>query len=269
VASWIAAIAAHLKALGLRPDQFGLLIWDEPNSEEHAAVIRAWADAIHQAGTGLLVWEDPQYGEPQSEIIHQSLQACDVVSPFVPLFLRLDEAKRSVYRDLATDQRKLWFYDASGPVRALDPYSYHRLQEWLCFREGAEGSCFWAFGDAGGGSSWNERASGRGSGYAPQYLSKDSVTDSKHMMGIVEGVQDYEYLCLLRDRVRELEAQGVRSLALARAKELLQSAPRQVLAGLDSSPDTEMLWQSPKDRSLADRMRERILSALEALASGS
>lgn len=266
VASWISAIAAHVKTLGLRPEQFGLLIWDEPNSDEHARVIIGWADAIHQAGTGIRVWEDPQYWEPQSEVLHESLTASDIVSPFVPLFLKLNEEKRKVYRDLASDQRKLWFYNASGPVRALDPYSYHRLQHWLCFREGAEGSCFWAFSDSGGGSSWNERASDRGVGYCPPFLSKDSVTDSKHMMALMEGVQDYEYLCLLRDRIAELEAKGVQSPALASAKELLKSAPQQVLADLDRDPDATMLWKTAKDRSLADRMCERVLRALEELS---
>lgn len=265
VASWTTALAVHMKSLGLRPDQLGLLIWDEPNNEEHAAVILGWANAIHKANAGILVWEDPQYWEPQTEAIQKSLAACDVICPFVPLYIKLDDTKRDAYRKLTGDKRKLWFYDASGPTRALDPYSYYRLQHWLCFRDGAEGSCFWAFGDAGGGSSWNERASDRGSGYAPQYLTKDSVTDSKQMMGIVEGIQDYEYLCLLRDRVSDLEAKGVRSPALKTAKELLESAPREALAGIEESKDAEFAWKNPKDRSIADRMCERLLNALEPL----
>lgn len=267
VASWTRAVASGFERAGARPDQVGLLIYDEPHSEEPGPLIRAWADAIHAAGTGIKVWEDPQYWEPEKPSIREVLEACDIVSPFVPMFFRLNAERREAYRGLSTGGRKLWFYNASGPVRALDPYAYHRLQHWLCFREGAEGSGFWAFGDAGGGSSWNERGSKRGSGYAPQYLAKDSVTDSKHMMGILEGVQDHEVLCLLRDRVQALEAGGARSQALEEAKALLQSAPDQVLAGLDRAVDREMLWQTPKDRSVADRLRERALASLEALGA--
>ncbi|MBI3920821.1 MAG: hypothetical protein HY318_05325 [Armatimonadetes bacterium] len=264
VALWTSAIGQHVNGLGVRPEQLGLLIYDEPNNEDQAAIIRGWADAIHRGGSGILVWEDPHFQEPQSESFHNTLAACDVVCPIVGLYLTHDEPKRQVYRDLTRNSnRKLWFYNASGPVRALDPYAYYRLQHWLCFREGAEGSCFWAFGDAGGGSSWNERSADRGSGYAPQYLTKDTVTDSKHIMALVEGVQDYEYLSMLRDRVQELEGKGIRTPTLAAARALLADAPKQVLADIDASPD--LTWKKRRDRSVADRMCEKVLNALGAL----
>lgn len=42
------------------------------------------------------------------------------------------------------------------------------------------------------------------------YIDSMSVTDGKHWLAIIEGIQDYECLRMLRDRVAELVAIGLR-----------------------------------------------------------
>ncbi|MFV2069033.1 MAG: hypothetical protein ACC645_18865, partial [Pirellulales bacterium] len=144
--------------------------------------------------------------------------------------------------------------------RLLDPYAYYRLQAWTCFDMGAESSFFWAFGDTGGGNSWNEYLSKRVS-YTPLFLGPDSVTAGKHMEAIRESVEDFEYLAMLRDRVAELESRGGHRL-LVRAKDLLATAPQRVLA---ADGATDLGWNAPKDRSIADTVRTEIGEMLEKL----
>jgi hypothetical protein len=155
----------------------------------------------------------------------------------------------------------LAFYACSGPVRLLDPYAYHRLQAWSCWRHGAKGSYYWAFGDSGGGSSWNEFAA-NGTAFVPYFLDPTGPTPGKHMEAIREGVEDFEYLVMLRAGIAAAETRGGRDPALERAKQLLaEAAPR-----VCDSPGAQALqWAEEKDRGVADRVRLEILEALAAL----
>jgi hypothetical protein len=146
-------------------------------------------------------------------------------------------------------------------VRSLDPYAYHRLQAWSCWQYGASASYFWAFGDSGGGSSWNEYAA-RGAAFVPFFLDATSVTPGKHMEALREGVEDFEYLVMLRNRIAEGERTGARHQALERARKLLAEAPQRV----GHAPGANgFMWAEEKDRTLADKIRIEILEALNAL----
>ena len=142
-------------------------------------------------------------------------------------------------------------------MRSLDPYSYHLLQAWDCFRLGAVHQGFWAFGDNGGGSAWREGQVG-GTCYTPQFLDERGCETSKHMEAIREGRFDYEYLTLLRDAVAKAPPGPARD----RGQALLAEAPRRVLG--DAGAEA-LAWSAAKDRGLADRTRTDVLAALEAL----
>ena len=106
-----------------------------------------------------------------------------------------------------------------------------RLHAWHCWIAKATGTGYWSYGDAGGTcNSWNQLGTDR-TIYSPVYIDSHSVTDGKHWLAINEGIQDYEYLRILRDRVAELTATGLASPALSEAQELLSTLPEAVHAG--------------------------------------
>ena len=88
----------------------------------------------------------------------------------------------------------------------------------------------WAYADVGGspGGSWDQFAA-VDRVYSKVYIDATSITDGKHRLAIIEGIQDYEYLRMLRDRIAELEAGGVEGPALDRARELLETLPEQAI----------------------------------------
>jgi tRNA-dihydrouridine synthase len=85
------------------------------------------------------------------------------------------------------------------------------------------------------------------------------------MEAIQESVEDYEYLRMLRDAVRRDEPM-TRSVAedrkLKQAKRLLATAADRVLAARGAQ---DTIWDQPKDRGVADRVRGEILDMLESL----
>ena len=260
VGAWIRFWAGHMRDLGLEADRLGLLLVDEPNRPEQYAVIRAWAEVIHRAAPEVVVWEDPC---PRTWDGFQAMaEACDILVPNRGHWLTRDEAFRNRFRALRKAGKRLGFYSCDGPARCFDPYSYYLAQAWHAFGEGGTWMGFWAFGDNGRASCWNEFvAAGKGP-YCPLYIDAESVTPAKYMEAIGEGVQDYETLVMLRQRLAALKRAGKTTEAVARAERLLDSAVGRVLAREDG---TNYRWDEAKDRAAADRVRLEVLEALVAL----
>jgi hypothetical protein len=240
--AWITFWAERITSRGLFPDQFAVLLYDEPHAPEQDAIIIAWAKALRAANTGIRVWEDPTYREI-TEANPEMLELCDVICPNRTIFLRGSDASRQLYIDQRDAGRTLEFYSCSGPMRLLDPYLYCRLQAWTCWQYGATASYFWAFGDDGGGTSWNEYGAVR-TAYTPVFLDGTSVTAGKHMEAIRESVDQ---------------------AVVERAERLLEEAPGRVCAGYEA--DAGFWWKAECDRTVADAVRREILEMLVALGN--
>jgi len=189
-------------------------------------------------------------------------QSVDVLCPFRAPFLDREQKYRDMFLDAQKQGKELWFYNASGPARTFDPFSFYLVQAWHIFALGGKGSHFWAFGDSGGVSCWNEYPAEGNGPYCPSYLDKTTVTTSKYMEACRESAEDFEYLTMLQQRVAELEKKGVRSAQLDAAKKLLVDGPQRVMAG---EKGANYRWDAPKDRGVQDVVRVEVLKALVAL----
>ena len=130
--------------------------------------------------------------------------------------------------------RQLWTYVASGGPATLDAIGSYRAQEWKLWTMKGTGTGFWCYGPGGDGfTSWNTFAADTEL-YSPAYVGVNSVADGKHWLAIIEGIQDYEYLRMLRDRIAELEKAGRRSPALDRARRLLETLPQEAIKSADA-----------------------------------
>lgn len=261
VKEWIAFWEEHITERGLQPEQFAMLLFDEPHAPEHDAIIVAWAEALREANASIRIWEDPTYREI-TEANPTMLALCDVLCPNRPIFLGSSDASRQLYLDQRDAGRTLEFYSCSGPMRLLDPYLYCRLQAWTCWQYGATASYFWAFGDDGQGSSWNEYGAER-TAYTPVFLDATSVTAGKHMEAIRESVEDYEYLAMLQEAIDGAAERGVDASIIDGAKRLLEEAPKLVCEAYEA--DAGFWWKADCDRTTADTMRKELLDMMVAL----
>jgi len=260
VGQWIGFWADHMRERGLKPSQLGLLLVDEPNRKEQFDVTTAWAKAIHKAAPDVLVWVDAM---PQElETCREMMAAVNVLVPNRASWLQKGDDYRKLFLGQRERGSELGFYSCSGPARTFDPYSYYLLQQWHVFAIGGRWAGFWAFGDTGRVSCWNEYVATTRGPYCPLYLDDASVTGAKYMEAIREGVQDYEYLVMLRDRIAALEKAKPDHPKLAAGKALLAGACARVLQAENA---TEYRWDAAKDRTLADQVRIEILEMLTAL----
>jgi hypothetical protein len=262
VGNWARFWAEHMRELGLSASQLGILLLDEPSTQEQYDRISAWANAIKATAPELVIW---QSSNPKSDnsSLRTMMASVDVLCTSRKRYLTRPQWYQDLFFDQQDQGRELCFYNTEAPIRRLDPFSYYLLQSWHSFKIGAKGSAFWAFGDNSGVSSWNEYPFTAGRSYSPLYLDDAGVTASKYMEAIREGSEDYEYLVMLRAHAEELEKRGAEA-ELAIAQELLETAADRVLIGEDG---TNYSWDQEKDRSLADQVRVEILKVLAGSGS--
>lgn len=261
VGAWISAWVRHLAGKGIDPERLALLVHDEPSESTNTAPLAAWARAIRAAEPRVVIWEDPTYRDPR-KLPPEVCAVSTVLCPNRPMWLAGGQPFEDFYRRQQAAGRVLEFYSCSGPARALDPYSYYRLQAWHCWQIGAVGSSFWAFGDNSGASSWNEYLVSIGP-FTPLFLDERTVTAGKAMEAIRESVEDYETLMMLRKAVARAKSARPADAAVERAESLLATAAADVLAAAGAE---KLLWKEPKDRGRADAVRVKLLEALESLS---
>ncbi|MDD2600294.1 MAG: hypothetical protein PHO37_13890 [Kiritimatiellae bacterium] len=260
VGTWLTAWVRHMEGQGIKAEQMVILLVDEPHQRSQDEVLVAWAKAVRAADLGVVLFIDPTYTDPlQGD--PAMFAAHDVLCPNTPMMVAQGEPFREFYRRQREGGKTLWLYSCSGPAKLLDPITYHRAQAWLAFQIGAKGSFYWAFGCGGGiGDSWRAYAQAY-SEYSPYFVSPSDVMEGKHSEAVREGVQDYEYLCMLREQADKVRVSGKDLEWLQRADQLLQRGVAEAVAAV--APDA-MFWQVAKKRSVMDDVRIRVLDALES-----
>jgi len=258
LANWITWWVEKLRSWNIRPQQLGLLLVDEPHSHDKDKIIIEYARVIQKAQPQVVIWEDPIWRDPR-KATPELFEVCDILCPNLPMWIAQGPGFADFYIQQRDAGRILWFYSCSGPGKLLDPYSYHRLQQWFCWKYKVQGSCFWAFGDSNGSSSWNEYLARIGA-YTPVFLDEDSVTAGKHMEAIREGIEDFQYLKMLQDAIAELQTRPAAETLVAAAKQLLNTAADRVTSRMTNAD--MIYWKQPKDRSLADTVRLEVLEML-------
>ena len=270
VKAWVQFWEGYVKSKGLRPEQFALLLVDEPDEPYQDARILAWARPIRAAETTMRIWEDVTH-EDMNDADENMIDACHVLSPNYNAFLFKDQDYRDYFLSKRDQGIALEYYTA-WLSRVFDPYA-GRIMAWTCWRYEAEAFYLWSLTDTGHASSWNEYLTIK-SAYSPIFIDEDSVTAGKHLEAAREGVQDYEYFAMLDRAIQEASARGITGPELENARRLLESLPATVCDAAghrektgDEGSWTGFRWSNENvDRTLADKARIQVLAALTELS---
>ncbi|MCC6422001.1 MAG: hypothetical protein IT447_00840 [Phycisphaerales bacterium] len=269
VGSWAKALAEHLQKLKLDPSQLGLLLLDEPLNEEQEQRVIAWSKAIHAVTPTIKVFQDrafmPEWSKPEyAKLQEQSIALSDMICPNF-MYYHADGAKSvEFFENFRKSGHQLWFYQCMGPVKTFSPQVYYRELAWHAFAHQMEGIGFWAFYDKGNTtSSWNEYETSQ-IPYTPVFLDPNGIVSALHWEATREGIEDYEYLAMLRDAAgrsgnADLKLQAD-SLLNASAGALNRSTPA------NDDYKTNYAWVAQaKDAFEPDVYRLRVLQLLEKI----
>ncbi len=257
VGSWAKALAKHMTDLKLKPQQLALLLIDEPSFDVLDEQITAWAMAIKSAAPGIALFQDPIWRKPWEAKFQDALTIPDIICPQLSYYLEGGPGAASYYEKLRRGGQNLWFYQCSGPVKTFDPYRYYRWMAWHAFESKAVGMGLWSFFDTGGGKScWNEYAT-PGSCFTPVFIDPNGITSGIHWEAVREGIEDYEYLAMLRDAAARSKNAKLKAEALS----FLETAPGEVLGKYGG----DVRWDTKIDRNKADTYRLKALRLLEKM----
>ena len=259
--------AAHLKALGLDYDGWAFYPYDEPSSPftETTLHLIEVAKLIREADPNILIYTDPTSGTTM-ETVRMFTGLIDIWQPSSELLERLGpellpEAKRV--------GKEVWFYDAAGGAKTLSCLGIYRWRFWFAWRHGLTGVGWWVYAHHGGEDLW-DGPNATGDFFATVYDGATGPISSKRWEAAREGVEDYEYLVMLRQRIHAAERRGVPDSALDSARQLLAGAPeemeatlRRVGRRLPLTPDSVPLYDQATGT--LEGVRRRIVEACLAL----
>jgi hypothetical protein len=249
VREWARDWAGFFSSMGIAGDQVAVLIRDEPNTLEELEAIHRFGLAIKEGAPGFKIFNDIHFPNPLNApplLDDVMRETCDIQCFNVSHFLSAPDEHRAFKTKYGREDLEWWCYTGGQAHRLSDPYVAWLLRPWFCFKEDVTGANWWAFGDGHGGFSWNEYFNA-GTTRSPLYLGPDSVISSKSMEAMREGAQDYELLRMLREKTP--------------GHDILEGGVERALA---THTIDQWMWNVPKNRSVADAVREQVLSLLSA-----
>lgn len=264
VGEWMKKIAKHLDEKGIPRSRLVLELVDEPHTDKQDEIIVAWAQAIKASVPEFAIFENPTWLHPGKTKTQLAMKLPDIMCPYIRKYEEGGETTKKYFED-RPDYQRLWFYLCAGPIRHFDPTNYYRSKAWWVFENGGEGLLYWAFGDVGtdlgfgtARNNWNEYDS-LTPNFSPVFLRPGNVTGSIHMEALREGVEDYQYLAMLK----EGSAAASGGDWSREAADILQTGPGKV--GGKNRFDLD--WTSAKaaDAVEPDEIRVKALALLERI----
>lgn len=267
VGEYYRAFYRHAVEGGLGNRRIVLHLVDEPSLQRLVPGIIAWEKAIRRGCPQICIMVNPTFHRPQ-EVAGEMFSGADVLCP------QMWEMHKGGYVKFYADRalkggQETWIYSCNGPSRLLSPVSYYLAQAYLAFQMGACGTFFWQFGDGAGKlGSWQAYGQ-RHNESSPYFAAPYRAIPAKQGEAIHESLEDYEYLCMLSERIRAAKSAG---RDVGKYERILAGAPRLVLGQASDGSEDFCLsepegWNEFKRHDATEKARLSVLRALADLDS--
>lgn len=220
--AWLAAWDEAIRKIDRPHVLFYIYLKDEPNDKEAYEFVRHWGKPIREAGTKVKVLvveqtltQDPSWGDLYG--------AVDIWCSLFPLYDEVTAKQRQALGEI------MWAYTAlcqgkrKSPWWHIDyPLLHYRVPAWICWRYGITGLLYW-----GGMVYWDQvddpwtdantyrpgspeqllTFNGEGTlVYPARPCGFDGIVPSLRLKALRDGLEDFDYLEILRRAGREKEA---------------------------------------------------------------
>ena len=183
-------IRETVERLDLKPDEWGIEIYDEP-LDRTAKEVAAWMARIRQAWPEARFWANPGWG-PSDEASMTVAGTVDVLAPFVDVWAPYFEGfiRGGVLDAMKATGKPVWYYWITQVWKR--PATGGRNTPWIAWKYGLDGWGFFALLNTQGNvDPW------RGNVYQHMYPGN---TVTLWMEGLRQGLQDYKRMHVLVER---------------------------------------------------------------------
>jgi len=197
---WLAQLVAHLRRQGLGYDRFALYPYDEYIGDDFFQV----AQVVREADPRIRIFAN-SYGRGPAEFARLK----DLVDIWC-VHQRVSQDRPDWLIAIKSFAKENWCYRALN--RTAKPLDNYRMMSWWAFRHGLTGAGFWVYADTGR-PFWDDYGKAMGN-YGVVYGAYGSTVDTQAEVIIPsrrwemwrEGVQDYQYLVELQQRIDRVRA---------------------------------------------------------------
>jgi len=233
LSTWV----GHLRELGIGYDRFAMYPFDERLDESVLELARL----IKEIDPNIRIFANSA-GDGSAAVLARFTPYVDIWC--LPGQSPDAEVARGVLRGVG--EKDIRRYTAEGDAKSLSPYDYYRLQPWRAWAAGDVGCGFWTYvtrKEAGDCSGWDDFTCARGR-WSVVYDGEEAPVDaggeiflpSRRWEAWRQGVEDYEYLHTLRERIERCQGRRVPQSIVAESEALLKEVVAEVLAKADN-PD--------------------------------
>lgn len=266
VSSYIAELAKHINAKGLDTERFVLCVMDEPSGHKKDSLTAEFIDIARKAEPKFLFFEDPAIDKTShlNEDLQRVLDTSDIVCPYVRC-LDPGSELREYYLALQAEGKILGGYSCGDGGWLRSANGYFRKMAWQAWHSGLKYIGVWAYMSTNYQPAfWDDFRAGPT--FDMIFFTADSVTPSKLLEAWREGIEDYEYFCILESLILQCEKDNRRPDVLASAKKLVKN-----LAGTVITDAREpAVWQrsagSATTDDIFDQARLQLLEAIDQLS---
>ncbi len=189
-AAWFTAVIAGLKERGFGYDRIAWYPTDEPTTPTRVKQQTTGGGAIRKSDPRALIFANP-YSACSKALLEQMVPVTDIWCP------ELAWSKEDLLPFFQQHSKIRWTYQVLS--KQAPAFERYRLSFWECWQLGITGHGFWAYAGCGE-SNWSPYDSPAGD-YAVVYDGdSEELIPSKRWEAWREGVEDYTYLWLLRQR---------------------------------------------------------------------
>jgi len=208
---WFKAFVSYLKEQGLDYSQWFWYPFDETLSD----AFLQQAKLVKQIDPNVRIWTDAATVDPEE--LEVWLPLIDVWCPEYWLLVRGREGPdNKAYRMLKDAGATIWGYWGGYCTRTIDPTLRYRSCGWLAWKYGLSGVTFYT-SIVNRGDRWTDFDS-KGGEQATVFASSRGVLNSRRWDGFRDGIEDYQYLQLLRQLAQKATPER-REAALALIEE--------------------------------------------------
>jgi hypothetical protein len=273
VQEWAVSWDKHLELVNIKPKVVQFHFFDEPRKQDDYSVLRKWLEPFKAGSKMVEIFNDPVCLDESDNMksAPEALSYCDTICPMTRQYSNYNEEIIGFFDKQVKDGKHLWLYSCDGPSRVYDP-AYFRFQPWYCFKYGAVGSMIWVYSDYP--NNWNEYSVIGGLSYSMVYLDQNSTTSTKHWEAFREGIEDYAYLCILKEKLKQASPEQLKKVSsmavnFIDVNMIVQNIVHEVVKENYYKKGKEnFMWQQESPCKIADANRYIILDILKILGSG-
>ncbi|MFH2068197.1 MAG: hypothetical protein ABII89_01870 [Candidatus Omnitrophota bacterium] len=256
--SWVSEFVGHLTERGINYGNFAFYPCDEPNTEDLKKFFMESAAQIKETDPKINIFVTMNFRDWSFEDLNKSLPYADIYC-FCPFWQRIADLKKIA---LLKNANKITIaYNSPCANKWESPTVGFRVIFWQAWSWGLDGYGTWRYYNKTGDSVWDDFDGTRGDeafvydGKNAPFRTAEEIIPSKRWEAYREGIEDWEYLHMLKAVIAESEKKGISKSTVEKAREALKEEVDKLTKKIDGTP---VSTRDKIDPMLVDKARQKI-----------